>query len=137
MRTALHAAARPAKPNQLELAVVLTPAGPSPPVLRKIRRFAASICRHRAPRRLPAGGRPGQHGRRRAAVGRAWSFQSENTVTVPFVAKARSVETGGSRRLFFPIELSRPPDSDGLGRLRMDSAKHITVYRDTATQEEY
>ena len=62
VRTALHAAARPAKPNQLELAVVLTPAGPSPPVSPKIRRFAASICRHRAPRRLPAGGRLGNTG---------------------------------------------------------------------------
>ena len=86
-----------------------------------------------ATRRRPAWATRAPAGRRRAGlVVSVWDSEDS---TVPFVTvvKARSVEQEGA--LFFPIERSCPPDSDGLGRLRLDSARDITVYRDTATQE--
>ena len=57
---------RPSRKRMLaKPAVVLTPAGPSPTIRRKIRSFAASICLSRAPRRIPAWSgrhRPGRRG---------------------------------------------------------------------------
>ena len=44
---------QPAKPARLDPALVLTPAGSSPPILREIRRFPPSSCLPRATRGYP------------------------------------------------------------------------------------
>ena len=61
--------------QRLDPAVVLTPAGSSPPIRREIRRFAALICLPGATRGcLPELGDTG-----RAAIGLAGSFNSERS----------------------------------------------------------
>ena len=81
---------QPAIRQRLDPAVVLTPAGSSPPIRREIRRFAALICLPAATRGcLPELGDTG-----RAAIGLAGSFNFGKTVTIPFVVKARRARTG-------------------------------------------
>ena len=68
---------QPARPTQLDPAVVLIPAGSSSPIRREIRRFAASIRLPRGAPRLPPG-RSGRHGPGRRWAGRFVQLRKEH-----------------------------------------------------------